>query len=1801
MYLAWIPQNIQKRVFLYILQQLSLFSGIELPNLEEVSFNNIHLRDVAIDPEKITQIPGIRLRHGSLHSVALKGSVKDGAHLEISGVDLVVAPKIDNLRQDIENAQALLAQSSADLTLTILLDPTESPELSTDFSGEILAHSAQSSDSSAAGFVPASNPGPTAENTKKPSSLGGVMSRAIDLALLKLQVRVTNITIKVLIEPADLIFHIDEIVFSYKTGVKLVSIKGVTVSVGRPFLDSGLRGHMGGNSGKSGSSSSGSDNDSDSDSDTDSDIGIDEEAEQSLTDSMVFTHEEASSIYMSATSQAFESGPEKKTLVPETSANPVPLLFIDSIDVLFQNVSPLSNLRVDIHTINVAAVPLLPTVSLVLNSISKLFKLSIHQLRKRNSLRKPVSRPESRGSTANYPVSEQEDEDPTQDSVLEKFHIKRLEISLTSALDELGTFSSYEDEVNIVLANFTVKLKDENLTYGGLETFEILRYIRGEKSHVFHFDSSKSSPPKPEAQSTESQPSGARISSKRADIRFEHSKFLKERETLASELTILISRPGILNLDASSLKYLINLSLWLSAVSDNLTVLLKTLTKFNDTLDQRLTASSNSSKKSKDSGQIVLQTASFEAQLKLSSSCVLRAFIFPISYDKIEDQFKIPRINIDVLEGETKSNILTISDIHFHFALARFNSFHYSALNSAPRKSSLKSSTSLIIGDLVGTATPLILNNLLDAVKCFLETLHNSDNINCLAALSVNESSPEKSHVSQTNNLMNSIYSNQNRYKRMNNTQIMFGDLQSPPVSMRLIINKVTFFLAEVNDAFGGLELRADGIEVLSPSNGVSGHVTSVSVKRTLATLEFLLNHNSNSALEYPMIQFRKKGNEKVVFEIVCRAFLIDYYVNWLKLLQSPKDTSSSCLVDAPKDQNGGTDLDIRLIYHDFAVGMVPGRLNSKLYLTVTNGSLDIGLNSDQFYVKSSFRDLRLLLIDDSQTIREDDSKLLPSTIYSKLVTAGYVDIGQINLVHVGVTIIMDIDSIRQKRVSFTEELSLIDIKININDASIELCGDSCHTLLQTLSDLKEPVVFKNEEKYRVRVENDFTLPEDIFDGFGETDERINPQENSPDDSEIQGMSQPKPDDFSFVDEFYNESRSKEDDLSNRLSIFDLNKSSLDSREGSSFRLVESHFIEKEHPDPGTIIPFSFELNLKRACVFLHDGFDWKSTRKSIKSAVQSLGKRSAELDKEIRQKSHQGKNEVQQPENNKGIDSEQGSEPRNFKLTQTLFQSIHIETDQNVGTSNLVEIINCQVRGEDAAQEDNEAHTNVKVDKSYKDLKLKRSRVHKVSAECGNLAVKVRGYADESIVSGENSLVSESQLVNKVEVLLDTIDVKDNVQSSTWNRMLTYMNSLGERETGTNMLALTIENVKPDSRMPYTEAIISLKVLPLRLFVDQDTLGFVTRFFGFKDTRFALPADELIFIQKFCISPLHVKFDYKPKSIDYAGIRSGNNAELANFFILDGSDLKLKKAVIYGAHGFPKVGKALGQIYGPYIQKYQLSGLLSGLSPIKSILNMGNGVRDLVALPVQEYKRDGRVMYGLQKGTVSFAKSTTNELLRLGVKLASGAQVVLENLEEYFGGEGALARGYKKKASKEKKVPKPEKGRNLLESSQMLKRSVVVDADQYLKPMLYIHSAIDEEDLDPEIEQPLSSILVFNDESDDEDHEEFLSEDMERKITSLYSNQPANAKEGLKSAFKAMGKNLKGSKKKIRELRRELRDADTIQEKIVSVAKSSPVIVIRPLIGGTEAMMKTLIGISNGIDSRSLQESHDKYRIDKE
>ena len=198
----------------------------------------------------------------------------------------------------------------------------------------------------------------------------------------------------------------------------------------------------------------------------------------------------------------------------------------------------------------------------------------------------------------------------------------------------------------------------------------------------------------------------------------------------------------------------------------------------------------------------------------------------------------------------------------------------------------------------------------------------------------------------------------------------------------------------------------------------------------------------------------------------------------------------------------------------------------------------------------------------------------------------------------------------------------------------------------------------------------------------------------------------------------------------------------------------------------------------------------------------------------------------------------------------------------------------------------------------------------------------------------------------------------------------------------------------------------IQVDILPLRLHVDQDALDFITRFFEFKDDSIekpTAPPSEEPFIQRLEVQAVQLKLDYKPKRVDYGGIRSGHTTEFMNFLILDGSDITLRHAIVYGITSFDKLHKTLNDVWMPDVQRYQLPGVLSGLAAVRPLVNVGSGMRDLVVVPMREYQKDGRIVRSLQKGVYAFAKNTTSEVARLGAKVAIGTQTLLEGAEAFL------------------------------------------------------------------------------------------------------------------------------------------------------------------------------------------------------
>lgn len=175
-----------------------------------------------------------------------------------------------------------------------------------------------------------------------------------------------------------------------------------------------------------------------------------------------------------------------------------------------------------------------------------------------------------------------------------------------------------------------------------------------------------------------------------------------------------------------------------------------------------------------------------------------------------------------------------------------------------------------------------------------------------------------------------------------------------------------------------------------------------------------------------------------------------------------------------------------------------------------------------------------------------------------------------------------------------------------------------------------------------------------------------------------------------------------------------------------------------------------------------------------------------------------------------------------------------------------------------------------------------------------------------------------------------------------------------------------------------------------------------------------------------------------------------------------------------------------LNDLWSPDVKAHQLAEVISGIEPIRSIVNVGSGVADLVLLPIAQYKKDGRIMRGVQQGATSFVKTTAIEAITLGARLANGTQIILEQAESLFSNNnnGGLSAS----------------GQAELENSLMMRWDGM---DDYY------------EDEDDAREYGYGG----------EDGEDMMT--MSVADLSRFAHQPTNIQEGLQSAYRSLGKNL--------------------------------------------------------------------------
>lgn len=107
------------------------------------------------------------------------------------------------------------------------------------------------------------------------------------------------------------------------------------------------------------------------------------------------------------------------------------------------------------------------------------------------------------------------------------------------------------------------------------------------------------------------------------------------------------------------------------------------------------------------------------------------------------------------------------------------------------------------------------------------------------------------------------------------------------------------------------------------------------------------------------------------------------------------------------------------------------------------------------------------------------------------------------------------------------------------------------------------------------------------------------------------------------------------------------------------------------------------------------------------------------------------------------------------------------------------------------------------------------------------------------------------------------------------------------------------------------------------------------------------------------------LKVDYRPKHVNYGSLKEGQYAELVNFFHLDAAEMNLSHVKLAGIKGYDRLVQAVMNNWLPHIRDTQLGKVVTGVSSIQSVVNIGSGVADLVLLPIEQYKKDGRIIRG--------------------------------------------------------------------------------------------------------------------------------------------------------------------------------------------------------------------------------------------
>ncbi|XP_023532824.1 autophagy-related protein 2 isoform X1 [Cucurbita pepo subsp. pepo] len=279
---------------------------------------------------------------------------------------------------------------------------------------------------------------------------------------------------------------------------------------------------------------------------------------------------------------------------------------------------------------------------------------------------------------------------------------------------------------------------------------------------------------------------------------------------------------------------------------------------------------------------------------------------------------------------------------------------------------------------------------------------------------------------------------------------------------------------------------------------------------------------------------------------------------------------------------------------------------------------------------------------------------------------------------------------------------------------------------------------------------------------------------------------------------------------------------------------------------------------------------------------------------------------------------------------------------------------------------------------------------------------------------------------VSRLSLSVQDFHLYDSSVDAPWKLVLGYYNSKNHpRKSSSKAFKLDLEAIRPDPLIPLEEYRLRVGFLPMLLHLHQCQLDFLVNFFGGKsssgnqsghsldsdgsktisttksDAGLTLAEEALLpYFQKFDIQPIVVRVDYSPSRVDLAALRGGKYVELVNLVPWKGVELHLKHVQAVGVYGWGSVCETVVGEWLEDISHNQIRKILEGLPTVRSLVAVGSGASKLLSSPVESYKKDRRILKGMQRGTIAFLRSISLEAIGLGVHLAAGAHDILLQAE---------------------------------------------------------------------------------------------------------------------------------------------------------------------------------------------------------